>query len=611
LAYQPIEDYGVIGNMRTAALVSKHGSIDWLCFPRFDSPSLFAAILDDVKGGRFCISPATEQVTYKQFYWPDTNVLVTRFLSADGVGEIQDFMPAGIVDAPEWHNQIVRRVKVSRGTVDLELLCEPAFDYARAPAEVALVPEGALFDGPGLRMALATRVPLTRTERGVRARFSPSEGETETFVFRQVGPQQGCGATLAEGGSSDLFEATIAFWRRWLSRSDYRGRWREVVNRSALVLKLLTYEPTGAIVAAPTCSLPEQIGGGRNWDYRYTWIRDAAFTIYALMRIGFTEEAVGFMTWLAARAGEPAAPDHLLQIVYGIDGRQDLTEVCLDHLAGYKGSRPVRVGNAAFQQLQLDIYGELMDAVYLYNKYGTPVSFDFWTHLRRLINWTCDSWQREDEGIWETRGGRRHFVYSKLMSWVALDRGLRLADKRSFPADRARWLDQRDAIYLEIMNRGWNEGRRAFTQFYGSPRLDASNLIMPLVFFVSPSDPKMLASLEAISRPPREGGLLSDGLVYRYDPSKTEDGLTGREGTFNMCTFWLVEALTRAGRTDRRKLDDARLLFERMLGYANHLGLYAEQTGDTGEALGNYPQAFTHIALISAAFNLDRALNQR
>jgi GH15 family glucan-1,4-alpha-glucosidase len=610
LSYEPIEDYGVIGNMRTAALISKQGSIDWLCFPRFDSPSVFAAILDDEKGGRFRISAVADGVTYKQLYWPDTNVLVTRFLSRDGVGEIEDFMPAGIARAPEWHDQIVRRVKVARGSVEMQLCCEPAFDYARAPARVELVPGGAVFDGPGLRLALATRVPLERTARGVRARFSPREGETETFVFRAVGACDGCGFAPSEDQSTELFEATIAFWRRWLSRGDYRGRWREIVNRSALVLKLLTYEPTGAIVAAPTCSLPEQIGGVRNWDYRYTWIRDAAFTLYALLRIGFTEEAAGFMDWLGTRVREAAGGDRPLQIMYGIDGRTQLAELTLDHLEGYKGSRPVRIGNAAHQQLQLDIYGELMDAVYLYNKYGTPISFDLWTHLRRLLGWMSDNWRRDDEGIWETRGSRHSFVYSKLMSWVAIDRGLRLADKRSFPADRARWLSERDAVYLEIMSYGWSEQRRAFTQFYGSERLDASNLIMPLVFFVAPSDPKMLATLDAICRPPRDGGLLADGLVYRYDPGKTEDGLTGREGTFNMCTFWLVEALTRAGRTDRRKLEDARLMFERMLGYANHLGLYAEQTGDTGEALGNYPQAFTHLALISAAYNLDRALNE-
>lgn len=404
-----------------------------------------------------------------------------------------------------------------------------------------------------------------------------------------------------------IFAQTVDYWHRWLSQCTYKGRWREIVHRSALVLKLLTYAPTGAIVAAPTCSLPEGIGGVRNWDYRYTWVRDAAFTIYALMRIGFTTEAAEFMHWIESRIHELAA-DGSLQVMYGIDGRHHLTEETLDHLEGYRGSRPVRVGNGAYNQLQLDIYGELIDSVYLYNKYGAPISYDLWRELRRMVNFVAENWRRPDEGIWEVRGGARHFVYSKLMCWVALDRGLRLADKRSFPADRDRWLKVRDEIYEDLMANGWNEQRRAFVQSYGSDTLDAANLMLPMVFFLAPNDPRMIATLEAMMRPPEQGGLLSNSLVYRYDTEHGIDGLDGEEGTFNICTFWLVEALTRAGRTDRSKLDQARLIFERMLTYANHLGLYAEETGPRGEALGNFPQAFTHLALISAAFNLDRTL---
>ncbi|MDP2316765.1 MAG: glycoside hydrolase family 15 protein [Pseudomonadota bacterium] len=610
MGYQPIQNYGVIGNMRTVALVSTCGSIDWLCFPHFDSPSVFGALLDQEKGGRFSICPVENNVVYKQLYWPDTNVLITRFLSEGGVGEVEDFMPAGIVGAPEWHDQIVRRVSVARGVVEFELVCDPAFDYGRVTPNVVITPTGAVFEGPDLSLALTTRCPLRVTPHGVTSRIVLKEGDTAIFVLRRTTCVLGCGIPPSTEESRGLFEATVQFWRHWLARCTYRGRWREIVNRSALVLKLLTFEPTGAIVAAPTCSLPEELGGVRNWDYRYTWIRDAAFTVYALLRIGFTQEAGAFIDWLGARAREATDGDQPLQILYGIDGRRAVPESVLAHLSGYRGSIPVRIGNGASKQLQLDIYGELMDSIYLFNKYGEPISSDLWSHLRRLLDWVCANWQREDEGIWETRGGRRHFVYSKLMCWVALDRGLRLAEKRSFPAPRARWLAERDAIYEEILRSGWSDTRQSFVQSYGSDRLDASNLIMPLVFFLSPTDPKMLRMLDVIRRSPREGGLLSGGLVYRYDPQRAEDGLTGREGTFNMCTFWLVEALTRAGRSDRARLEEARLLFERMLGYASHVGLYAEQTGPTGDALGNFPQAFTHLALISAAYNLDRALDE-
>ena len=609
MAYQPIENYGIIGNMHTVALVGMNGSIDWYCYPRFDSPSVFAGILDDGKGGHFKIAPTiTDGVTHKQLYWPETNVLVTRFLSPGGVGEVIDFMPVGIREGQPAYHRLMRRVDVVRGAVPFRMECNPAFNYAQDKHETRITRDGATFHSSEAALQLSTTVPLQQADKGAIAEFTLREGQSVTFALGEIatGPEVHSNV-LSEREADQLFEATVEYWRHWLSRCSYKGRWREMVERSVLVLKLLTYEPTGAIVAAPTCSLPEELGGQRNWDYRYTWVRDAAFTLYALLRIGFTDEARRFMEWIEARAHEPN-PDGSLQIMYGIDGRRQLTEETLHHLEGYRGSRPVRTGNGAYGQLQLDIYGELMDAVYLYNKYGAPISYDFWTHLRELTNWVCDNWQRTDEGIWEVRGGRQHFVYSKVMCWVAVDRALRLADKRSFPADRERWQKVRDRIYEEIMERGWSPSRQAFVQAYGRDTLDASNLIMPLVFFQSPTDPRMISTLDAINRSPENGGLVSNNLVYRYDVSKTVDGLPGEEGTFNMCTFWLVEALTRASQFDRSRLNDARLMFEKMLSYANHLGLYAEETGHSGEALGNFPQAFTHLALISAAFNLDRAL---
>jgi GH15 family glucan-1,4-alpha-glucosidase len=610
MPYLPIENYGIIGDMHTAALVGMNGSIDWFCFPHFDSPSVFAAMVDDKKGGYFKIAPGTGEVTYRQFYWPETNVLITRFLSADGVGEITDYMTADADIGSGHHHRLFRRVNMVRGTMAFRMECLPAFNYARDEHQTEVAIEGASFYSPRLSMGLSSSVLLEQEGKGVAREFTLQEGQSAVFILQEIEPGAGCAACLSEREAVDVFVKTVEYWRRWISKCTYTGRWREMVHRSALVLKLLTYQPTGAIVAAPTCSLPETIGGGRNWDYRYTWIRDAAFTLYGLLRIGLTEEAAQFMQWLEARCHE-LDRDGSLQIMYGIEGQHALTEKTVDHLDGYMGSRPVRIGNAAYNQLQLDIYGELTDSVYLYNKYGTPISYELWTYLRRLVNWVCGNWHRKDQGIWEFRGRQEHLVYSKLMCWVALDRALRLAEKRSFPADRDHWLKTRDTIYEEIMTRGWSADRQAFVQYYGSDSLDASNLIMPLVFFVSPTDPRMIATLDATMRSPQNGGLVSNSLVYRYNVEETADGLQGEEGSFNICTFWLVEALTRAGLVNPARLDEARLMFEQMLGYANHLGLYAEQTGQRGEALGNFPQAFTHLALISSAFNLDKALGGR
>jgi GH15 family glucan-1,4-alpha-glucosidase len=603
--YQPIENYGVIGNMRTVALAGMHGSIDWFCYPDIDSPSVFGALLDDAKGGRFRIAPVDESVRRKQFYWPSTNILVTRFFSDEGIVELQDFMP--LRRGSILPGRIYRRVRCVLGKVRFRVECRPAFDYGRQSHQLTLSRQGARFDSPHLSLCLSSSVPLEEGEgKSARAEFILDHGQSELFILGGCSQGDDLPPIPGESEAEDIFRETVEYWRCWLSACCYHGRWREHVLRSALLLKLLTFQPTGAIVAAPTCSLPEVLGGIRNWDYRYTWIRDAAFTVYAFLRIGFKEEAAAFIDWMTRFTAYDPRVDQRAHTLFTVHGDLHVPEQILTHWEGYRASAPVRVGNAAVSQFQSDIYGEAMDSLYLYNKYVSPISYDFWTRIRDRLDWVCENWQRPDSGIWEVRGPQQHFVYSKIMNWVALDRGIRLAEKRSFPAQRARWVEQRDLIYEEVMSRGWNPDRNAFTQSYGSQDLDASLLIMPLVFFMAPTDPRMLGTLDAILKDPADGGLVSDSLVHRYPPGA--DALPGDEGTFNMCSFWLVEALTRAGQSDPAKLEQARIIFERMLGYANHLGLYAEQTSCQGEALGNFPQAFTHLALISSAFNLDRVL---
>ena len=598
MSYPPIAEHGVVGNLHTVALVSTDGTVDWYCSPRFDSPSMFASLLDAQRGGRFLLRPAGGEWQARQLYLPDTSVLITRFLTPAGVGEIQDFMPVGEARNGSHRDRLIRRVLSVRGRMRFELECAPRFDFGRGRHRAERSPAGALFESPAGRVAFETETPIELVGNDVHASFELDAGETATFVLEHV-PGEYAMHGHTEDETRELFERTVDYWRRWLTQSRYRGRWRETVHRSALTLKLLTYAPTGAIVAAPTTSLPEMIGGERNWDYRYTWIRDAAFSLYSLLRLGFTEEATAFMDWLTERLTamqvEETGP---LQIMYGIDGRREIPEQLLTHLEGYRGSAPVRVGNNAATQLQLDIYGELVDSIYLYDKHGAPISHGTWGHLQRMVAWVCEHWDQADEGIWETRGGRQHFTHSRLQCWVALERTLRMATARGLPSDRARLEGTRDHIYRQIHDRGWDAQREAFVQHYGGGILDASAMLMPLMKFIAPKDPRWLSTLDAIGRE-----LVSDSLVYRYNPEASPDGLAGREGTFSICTFWYVEALARAGR-----VDEARLIFEKMLTYANHLGLYAEEIGPTGEQLGNFPQAFTHLALISAAVNLDRQL---
>jgi GH15 family glucan-1,4-alpha-glucosidase len=596
--YLPIENHGVIGDLSTVALVGTDGSIDFMCLPEFDSPSVFAALLDHRCGGRFRLSPMLEGAREKQLYLPDTAVLLTRFLANDGVAEVVDFMP---IETAGIGHPVVRRAKTVRGEVRFRMLCEPRFDYARSRITVERTTDGVRFvsaSGPAMSLRLRGSVPIGEHAGAAVAEFTLRADESAWFVLEQCVPGQDT-PSAATDYVQNAFKETVAFWRHWVGRSSYRGRWREMVNRSAVTLKLLTSRARGSIVASPTFGLPERVGGQRNWDYRYTWIRDASFTLYGLMRLGYTEEAAAFMRWVEARC-EELKPDGSLQIMYGIDGRHQLLEESLEHLEGYMGSSPVRIGNAAYGHLQLDIYGELMDAIYLYDKYGEPISYDLWQNVVRFIDWVCRHWREPDESIWEVRGGRREFLYSRVLCWAAIDRAVRLSQKRSFPAPVVRWHDVRDEIHEDIFKNFWDAKRGAFSQSKGSASLDASALLMPLIRFISPTDPRWVATLRAI-----EHELVSDSLVYRYRLGDAfSDGLAGDEGTFSMCSFWYVECLSRLG-----DLEQARFYFEKMLGYANHLGLYGEQLGQRGEHLGNFPQAFTHLALISAAFDLDRRLS--
>jgi GH15 family glucan-1,4-alpha-glucosidase len=486
-----------------------------------------------------------------------------------------------------------------RGSVPFCLNCTPAFDYARQSHELKIDKTDARFAAREGTLVLRGTVQLERGDNnGARAEFVLHENETQSFVVelavegeRETPPDI---ASYAE----QAFQETIDKWRKWASRCSYAGRWREMVMRSALTLKLLIYEPTGAIVAAPTCGLPEGIGGVRNWDYRYTWIRDAAFTVYGFLQLNYFDEATRFMEWLQKRTAEDQETGPL-QVMYRVDGSSDLKEFTLDHLEGFKGSRPVRIGNSASGQLQLDIYGELIDSIYLYNKYVEPISYDFWNYLRKIGDWVCDNWQRPDNSIWEVRKSPEQFTYSKMQCWVALDRLMRIAMKRNLPADLERLRRESQKIFETVMQQGWNG--KSFVRVLGGDTVEATSLLFPLMKFVSPSDGRMAATLECILKE-----LVSDSLVYRYRTHGSDtDGLPGAEGTFSACTFWLVEVLSRMGR-----LHEARLIFEKMLSYSNHLGLYAEEVGSTGEALGNFPQAFTHLGLISAALDLEKNLNR-
>ncbi|KAG1884041.1 glycoside hydrolase family 15 protein, partial [Suillus subluteus] len=719
--YIPIADHGLIGNLRTAALVSLDGSIESYCVPNFDSPSIFARILDKDKGGHFSITP-TVSFSTKHNYLPSSNVLQTKFLNEKGVVSVTDFLPRQ-EDSKSTRPLLfwlIRRVEVVRGTVPLRVECAPAFNYARDPHATQIVPDDTIplqfskqnkvvfTSRPAASPYLASGASSQNTSHDpltLDLRFLPEslldnvpvpevsletlnlsakghlglaaqteltlvEGQRVTFVLRIVPEHKGDGGSSVDEEKAELlgldyqklmvgaqkmrskddpvmtselldhlFVSTNNYWNSWIRKSTYQGSWKEAVHRSALALKLLIFEPTGAIVASPTFSLPEYIGGTRNWDYRASWIRDSSFTLYALIRLGFTEEANGmslpcmlpsapYMEFIFERL-KNKNPDGSLQIMYTIHGGKDLEEIELLHLDGHKGSKPVRIGNGAADHVQLDIYGELMDCIYLGQKFGRPLSYDTWVLVRELVDFVVANYKKPDLSIWsvrvkrecfeakyqcpyrrEVRGKERHFTYSKIMLWVAIDRGLRLADKRSLPCPhRLQWLAARDDLYEEIMHKAWNKDMQAFGQSYEETDvLDSSVLIMPLVFFMTPSDARFVSTLKQILRTPERGGLTSNNLVYRYDVNKSDDGVGGEEGTFCLCTLWCVEALTRAGEYERPLLQRAVAMFEDFLLYLNHVGLCSEEISESGEALGNAVQGFTHVTLISAAYNLSRTL---
>ncbi|MER6299286.1 glycoside hydrolase family 15 protein [Kitasatospora sp. NPDC001539] len=603
--YPPIAEHGVIGDLQTAALVATSGDIDWWCTPRFDSPSLFAALLDHEKGGRCGLAvdrEAVPDVQVKQLYLADTAILVTRFLAPEGVAEVVDFMEPDTSESPSDRHRITRTARVVRGRVPFLLECRPRFDYGRAPHQLTLTDErSAVLRGPDQELSVQVTAPvvLRADDSDVTARFTLGAGEMATVLLSTQPPGSVPAAPPSDVETVAAFDACREFWYGWLRSSGYQGRWRQMVDRSAITLKLLSYHPTGALIAAATMGLPEQVGGERNWDYRYTWIRDASLSVHTLIRLGFRDEARAFRRWVRDRMEAADGAGERLQIMYRVDGDPHLTEESLTHWEGYRRSSPVRAGNAAADQLQLDIYGE---AAYAFAADEDDMgALRGWAAFRGLVDWLTEQWDRPDEGIWETRGGRQDFTYSRLMCWVAFDRAVRFARRFARPADLDRWSSERDDILRQIVQRGWSREREAFTQHYGTDVLDASLLLMPKVGFLSPTDPSWLTTLDAMDRE-----LVQDSLVYRYDPAASPDGLSGSEGTFNLCTFLYVEALARAGRVHQ-----ARYAFDKMLTYANHVGLFAEEIGPSGEQLGNFPQAFTHLALIDAAMALDEELDRR
>jgi GH15 family glucan-1,4-alpha-glucosidase len=584
-----LEDYGFIGDMATAALVGRNGSIDWWCVPRFDSAACFAGLLGTDDNGCWRIAPQGEPLLGVQRYRGDTLILETEFSTPTGTVRLVDCLP------PHGGNQIVRLVQGVGGEVAMEMRLIIRFDYGSTVPWVRH--QGDMLNAIAGPNALVLRCPVPTHGEDLTtvARFTVRSGDRIPFVLQWYESHNPVPVPI---NAEQCIAAAEEYWLKWSARCTYRGPWREAVMRSLITLKALVYAPTGGIVAAPTTSLPENLGGVRNWDYRYCWLRDATFTLFSFLEAGYTDEAVAWIDWLLrAVAGDPAK----LQIMYGAAGERALPELELTHLAGYENSKPVRIGNAAATQFQLDVYGEVMDTMHKAATLGIPPGLDSWRLLRHLVGFTAENWKLPDEGIWEMRGPRRHFTHSKVMAWVALDRGIKIAEQFGLEGDLATWRAAREEVHQSVCREGYNEQRKSFTQFYGSDQLDASLLMMPLVGFLPANDPRMRNTIEAMQR-----DLVADGLVLRYHPQKSAaiDGLPPGEGTFLPCSFWLVDCLHLLGRSE-----EARELFEKLLRLRNSLGLLAEEY-DTryNRQVGNYPQAFSHVGLVNSAQNLSRGI---
>ena len=608
-------DYGIIGNCETAALVSKDASIDWFCFPRFDSPSAFSRLLDPRVGGSFSLRPVGKKFWSKQEYLPDTNVLVTTFVSDEAEVSVTDFMP---IFAEPYRTRplqrICRTVKVIRGRANVEMVMEPAFDYARIKPKFEFKSGVWLARGEGQTFLLSASAPLVdayvEKRNHLQKVFTLGEGEQIDFVLGYRKNLFDLGQFDGTVNNADVLAKTVHFWKQWLWKLEYSGPYIDVVKRSALTLKLLTFAPSGAVVAAATTSIPEDVGSSRTWDYRYCWLRDATITLLALLEGGFTQEAAAWRSWLLRTvAGDPAD----LQIMYGVAGERRLDERTLPWLSGYQGAAPVRVGNAAVDQLQLDVYGEVTDALFharlagigdtahgrtdALTGHGTDDD-PAWALQTVLVDFLETGWSHPDSGMWEMRGPTRHFTASKVMAWVAVDRSVRMAEQFGLPAPLDRWRALRDTIHRDALARGFDHTRNTFTQSYDSPYLDAALLNIALVGFLPPDDPRIAGTVDAVSHDLRTDA----GLLLRYDPRASDDGLPGREGAFLACTFWLAQCQALLGRTAA-----ARSTFERLLDLRTDLGLLSEEYDTTASRLvGNFPQAFSHVPLIATAATLGR-----